>query len=132
MDASAGSPAPRRGPGLVELYTPKLITVLREGSFEGADAFHQVSGFARVIDRGDDTIVRFEEGFRTTNGPDLFVWLVRGENYEEGVLDLGMLKGNVGSQNYVVPPGTDLSQYDRVILWCRAFRVLFGTAVLTS
>jgi SulP family sulfate permease len=31
MDASSGSSVPKRGPGFAELYTPKLITVLREG-----------------------------------------------------------------------------------------------------
>lgn len=119
-----------------ELSAPDVaedaFAVLLQGAFEGADAFHQVSGAARVIDRGADRIVRFENDFRTVNGPDLFVWLANGENYDEGVLDLGVLKGNVGSQNYVVPEGTDLSRYDRVIIWCRAFRVLFGTALLES
>ena len=112
--------------------SPESFTVLLEGAFVGADAFHQVSGEARVIDRGGDRIVRFESDFSTVNGPDLFVWLANGENFDEGFLDLGALKGNVGSQNYVVPEGTDLSQYDRVIIWCRAFRVLFGTALLES
>lgn len=75
--------------------------------------------------------MRFEGDFRTVNGRDLFVWLVRGENYDEGFLDLGVLKGKLESQNYVVPEGTDLSQYDRAIIWCRAFRVLFCTVLHT-
>ena len=106
------------------------LQVLLSGTFQGADDFHQVSGVANVIDRGSDRILRLEEDFSSTNGPDLFVWLVQGEVYDEGVLDLGPLKGNQGSQNYTIPEGTDLAQYDRVIIWCRTFGVLFGGAPL--
>lgn len=112
-----------------EATSAEEVSVLLEGSFMGADAFHRVSGTTSVVDRGSDTVVRLEEDFRSINGPDLHVWLVSGENYRDGYLDLGPLKGNVGAQNYVVPEGTDLSQYDRVIIWCVPFRQLFGSAV---
>lgn len=109
---------------------PTGIAVLREGRFAGADAFHEVAGTVRVLDRGEDVIVRFEDDFASTNGPDLFVWLLEGDDPGEGVLDLGRLKGNRGAQNYLVPEGTDLSRYGRVVIWCRAFGVLFGGAPL--
>ena len=107
--------------------------VLLEGTFMGADAFHQVSGTARIIDRGSDTVVRLEDDFRSVNGPALHVWLVSGDDRDD-YLDLGPLKGNVGAQNYTVPEGTDLSAYDRVWVWvwCRPFRVLFGSARLVE
>jgi hypothetical protein len=108
---------------------PQTFTTLLEGSFQSADDFHQVSGTVRVIDRGDDRIVRLEDDFNSINGPDLRVWLVKGDD-RETYLDLGALEGNIGSQNYLLPEGTDLSQYDRVIVWCRAFRTLFGSATL--
>ena len=38
-----------------------------------------------------------------------------------GGVDLGSLKGNQGSQNYVVPTGVDVAQYKTVLLWCRRF-----------
>ncbi|MDQ3883960.1 MAG: DM13 domain-containing protein, partial [Thermoproteota archaeon] len=40
------------------------------------------------------------------------------------------LKGNIGNQNYDIPEGTDLSRYDTVLIWCKAFSVLFGGAKL--
>ena len=64
------------------------------------------------------------------DGPDLVVYLTKqpadaqavGDDY----LDLGVLKGNVGNQNYEVPAGVDLSEYDSVVIWCRRFAVSFG------
>ncbi len=118
--------------GAAEETSAESVSVLLEGSFMGADAFHRVSGTARVVDRGGDTVVRLEDDFRSINGPDLHVWLVRGEDFGGDYLDLGPLRGNVGAQNYVVPKGTDWSQYDRVIIWCVPFRQLFGSAFLST
>jgi hypothetical protein len=44
---------------------------------------------------------------------------------------LGALQGNIGSQNYIIPESTTLNDYDRVLIWCRAFRTLFGSAILS-
>jgi len=72
--------------------------------------------------------VRFEN-FKSTNGPDLFVYLATDDQASDFV-DLGRLKGNVGNQNYEIPEGVDLSKYNKVLVWCKAFSVLFGSAEL--
>lgn len=46
-------------------------------------------------------------------------------------IDLGPLKGNIGNQNYQLPLDIDLLKYNNVLVWCRAFSVLFGNAQLT-
>jgi arsenite methyltransferase len=48
------------------------------------------------------------------------------------IVNLGRLKGNIGNQNYPIPDGTDLTKYDTVLIWCKAFSVLFGSAQLAS
>ena len=50
--------------------------------------------------------------------------------YKFDFVNLGMLKGNVGDQNYKIPEETDLSKYDTALIWCQAFSVLFGSAEL--
>ncbi len=50
--------------------------------------------------------------------------------YEDGALNLGGLKGTDGAFNYDIPEGTDISQYMSAIIWCRQFDVLFGHAEL--
>jgi hypothetical protein len=78
--------------------------------------------------------LRFED-FSVTNGPDLHVLLAvdpapaSREDLGDYV-DLGSLKGNLGSQNYEIPPGTDLSQFKSVVIYCVPFHVVFATATL--
>ncbi|MCP4333110.1 MAG: DM13 domain-containing protein, partial [Gammaproteobacteria bacterium] len=45
---------------------------------------------------------------------------------------LGKLKGNIGNQNYAVPPGTNIAEYQSVVIWCELFGVLFSPAALTQ
>lgn len=102
---------------------------LLRGAFEGL-AGHRAQGTARIIEADGKRYVRFESDFRVTNGPDLFVYLGREGRYDPNVR-LAALKGNEGSQNYEISQGHDLAAYDEVWVWCRAFSVPFGKAVLT-
>ncbi len=45
-------------------------------------------------------------------------------------LSLGKLKGNKGSQNYVVPEDVDPARFSSVSIWCGRFDVSFGAAEL--
>ena len=89
---------------------------------------HDVKGRAVVIDAGSLRVLRFED-FETINGPDLRIWLATdtsGEDY----IDLGEIKATKGNVNYDLPPGVDLNKYKDVLVWCRAFHVLFSYAEL--
>lgn len=104
------------------------LTVLATGSFIGEDDFHRASGTAKLVRVTDGNhVIRFEE-FQVTNGPDLYVYLARERDISGGFVDLGRLKGNVGDQNYDVPSNVDLTQHRYILIWCRAFSVLFGSA----
>lgn len=97
------------------------------GSFVGADSIHQSAGSFELIEEEGQRIIRFSEDFVVTRGPDLFVWVVKGDNTEERV-NLGRLQNRAGTQEYVLPDDANLEDFDRIIIWCRAFRVLFATA----
>jgi hypothetical protein len=98
---------------------------------------HATTGQAIVTELPDGRrILRFE-GFETSNGPDLRVYLSAGSSdagfgreYGEDFVELGRLKGNVGSQNYEIPAGADLAKYRNAVVWCKRFRVGFGVATL--
>jgi len=47
-----------------------------------------------------------------------------------GYLELSGLKASAGSQNYELPADLDLSGYNSVVIYCRAFSVVFSTAAL--
>jgi hypothetical protein len=106
------------------------------GTFVGVnDGIHNSEGQAEVLKLSDGSNFLRLENFRSTNGPDLYVYLSTDKNASDFV-NLGRLKGNVGDQNYEIPDGTDISKYDTALIWCQAFSVLFGSAelepVLTS
>ncbi len=100
------------------------------GNFIGVgDGIHDAQGDVLIIESDDGSrFLRFEN-FKATNGPDLYVYLATDQTAEDYV-SLGMLKGNIGNQNYMIPPGADLSYYDIVLIWCKQFSVLFGSAKL--
>jgi hypothetical protein len=98
---------------------------------------HETSGGLVVLRGADDKVyVRFED-LRTDNGPDLKVYLSTNEAdgpggaFDDDFVDLGRLQGNIGSQNYEIPAGTDLSRFRSVVIWCDRFNSPFGAAPLT-
>lgn len=101
---------------------------LASGNFEG-QAGHRGMGTASLIMVGDKYYIRMEEDFDIINGPDLFVHLGRNGQYDSNV-NLGALKGNIGSQNYEVVNPEILKTHNEVWVWCRAFSVPFVRAVL--
>ncbi|MFW2382017.1 MAG: DM13 domain-containing protein [Acidimicrobiales bacterium] len=104
------------------------VQTVVSGSFEDS-SIHSGTGDAVVLSDGTQTFLRFEDNFATDNGPDLNVYLRANDGSGE-YLDLGDLKGNIGSQNYEVPAGTDLSRFTVVDVWCVRFGVSFTEAQL--
>ena len=102
------------------------------GNFVGAgDGIHNAEGVAKVIALSDGKTFLRLENLKATNGPDLYVYLSTGKDASD-IVNLGRLKGNIGNQNYEIPTGTDLSKYNTVLIWCKAFSTLFGSAKLSS
>jgi len=112
----------------------KTSTVsLKTGSFRDEDRLHRGSGDATIYQLEDDSHVLRVEDLNVTNGPDLHVLLMvdpEGRDKSQGYLDLGKLKGNIGNQNYPVPEGTDISEFNAVMIYCQPFHVIFSTAPL--
>jgi len=129
LEATSGETAgPRTGAtGAAELVP------LAEGAFSSLE--HETSGTALVVELPDGTrYLRLEE-LETSNGPDLRVYLSSVPAQEdwnvyddEAFVDLGGLKGNLGSSNYLIPAGTDLAGFRSAVIWCRRFAVGFGVA----
>jgi hypothetical protein len=115
--------------------TPNATTapnVLVTGSFVGAgDGIHNAEGIAKAIPLQDGSSILRLENLHVTNGPDLYVYLSPDKSASDYV-NIGKLKANNGNQNYEIPLGTDLSRYDTVLIWCRPFSVLFGSAELSG
>lgn len=132
-----GSPSEPAAPSPTAVAGPVEIA---SGSFVTHE--HATTGSVRLLTLADGTQVLRIEGLDTSNGPDLRVWLsdqpvLDGRDgwfvFDDGAyVELGRLKGNVGNQNYVVPPGTDLESLTSVSIWCARFSVSFGAAELRA
>ncbi len=111
---------------------------LATGSLMGADSFHQGSGDATVYELADGSRILRLEDIDVTNGPDLHVIITpvvgvegRDDVKAPGYLDLGPLRGNVGSLNYDLPADYELPDEFTVVIYCVPFHVLFATAELS-
>ncbi len=121
---------------VMESTTGEPLLTLRVGSFVDGQGFYQAEGTATIYQLADGSRVLRFENFRTTNGPQLHVYLASNDAPEHAgelgrYLDLGALKGNVGDQNYVIPAEVDLSQFNSVVIYCVPFERVFGYATLT-
>ncbi|MCO1656560.1 DM13 domain-containing protein [Pseudonocardia humida] len=126
--AAADAPAAPVGPTV--LATGELIT-----------HEHATTGTVQLLQLPDGSKVLRVQDLDTSNGPLLKVWLtdqpvIEGRDgwhvFDDGRhVDLGDLKGNIGSANYPVPADADLTGLTSVSIWCDRFDVSFGAAVLT-
>ncbi|AJW71492.1 DM13 domain-containing protein [Nitrosopumilus adriaticus] len=113
-----------------ETMMEETIPISYAGKFVGVgDGIHDAQGDAYTIPLQDGSNVLRLEDFQSTNGPDLYVYLATDDNASE-FINLGELKANKGNQNYQIPEDTDLDKYNKVLIWCKAFGVLFGSAEL--
>ncbi len=121
-DPTVAPPSPPSGPVL-----------LGAGQFVGL-AGHSGTGDAGIFQNPDGSLVLRFENFDIENGPDLEVYLVPGSDQTtlaDGSIALGALKGNVGDQNYELPPGTELASGGyTALVWCEAFSVEFVGATI--
>jgi hypothetical protein len=98
---------------------------------------HETHGAATVQELGNGRRVLRLTDFKTSNGPDVRVYLVAASDASDnetvtkaGFVELGALKGNEGDQNYDIPANVDLGKYRAVTIWCHRFNVNFATAPL--
>ncbi|MBM7771121.1 hypothetical protein JOD54_001325 [Actinokineospora baliensis] len=114
--------------------TPTGPKVLAEGAFVSQE--HPTKGTARVLEQDGTRVLRLE-GFSTSDGPDVHVWLSvtpaaadwHAYNDTRHVA-LGKLKATDGNHNYAIPADADLAGLQSAVIWCDRFNVAFGSAPL--
>ena len=47
------------------------------------------------------------------------------------IIDLGIIKGNIGDQNYEIPAEVDIDEIGTISIWCKRFGVNFGAATIS-
>lgn len=118
--------------GAVDTESMEGPELIRSGEFIKVDAIHQASGDAKIYDTTEGKVLRLEN-FSVTDGPDLFVYLSEEVPTKQldglgNFISLGELQKPEGTQTYALPD--DIEKYKSVVIWCRAFGVLFSSAEL--
>ena len=135
--APAGSAPAGSAPSASAPAAPPRPVVLAQGEFVSQE--HDTSGTARILELpGGERVLRLE-GFATSDGPDVHVWLSATKAgadwhaYDDGrYVPLGELKATDGNHNYAIPAGADLDGLRSAVIWCDRFNVAFGSAPLST
>jgi hypothetical protein len=127
--AAPAPKAPSTVTGPAATAAPAGPVKVTTGPLQGL-AGHYGKGAASVYRLPDGSHFVRLEAIDTPHAPAVYVYLVprAGQTGPDGGVDLGALKGNQGSQNYVVPPGVDVARYQTVLLWCRRFATPIAAA----
>jgi hypothetical protein len=136
-EASGSDTEPEDGGEATAPEEPAGPVALAAGSFAGRNDY-DVTGTATYYELPDGSRTLRLEDFVSDNGPDLYVYLTSADGsdpdavIDEDIVDLGVLTGNIGNQNYAIPDDVDLERYDTVVIWCLRFTAGFGTADLLA
>ena len=115
---------------------PMGAAVLAVGSFDRKDDVHYANGQAILAREADGSYVVRLQDLDAANGPDLYVYVSEhpnpntGDELHQGGHNLGTLKATSGSFSYTLDPSIDPAKIKSVVIYCRAFSVIFSTAAL--
>ena len=116
--------------GLQTLVIAKAdVVTLAQGQFQDAPT-HKTMGEVVIYKGKHGAKLMFSDSFLTDEGPDLHVVLRDSQNTQDMII-LERLTSFEGTQEYDLNISlSDLNQYDEVIIYCKRFGVLFGSALL--
>jgi len=108
---------------VISLFIPATLLGANaaSGSFVGVEG-ESVRGTATVTAK----TVKLSSNFRSTSGPDLYVYL--GNKRPSKII--ARLRKLSGSQTYALPKGVDLSKYSAVYIHCKRYNHTYGKARL--
>lgn len=126
--AQAQTPAPTATYQVAQVNLPSGTFIKKRKSIKGNWS---------VVQENGQTVIRFAGDFKTKNGPDLKIFLspqtiqaVNGKTATAGSVNLGVLKSTSGTQDYLVPAGVNLADFNSVLVHCEAYSILWGGGAL--
>jgi hypothetical protein len=112
--------------------TPTSSTTMmgQSGGLQGMfmSNIHPTSGSVSVSETGGKRTLVFTN-FRTDGGPDLRIYLAENTGLRN-FIEVSRLNSTSGNFSVELPANANPSQQRYVLIWCKAFSVLFGNAEL--
>ena len=116
----------------VTQITPTNIDTTKPAEATGmfSNGAHAVSGTVKVVvDKTDATKKYLSfENFKTDAGPDLYIYLAEDKNATGSIIVMKLDK--TGTFTLDIPSTANLTKQKYVLIWCKQFTVLFGSAKL--
>tara|TARA_R110000796_G_scaffold118864_1_gene232760 strand:+ start:130038 stop:130706 length:669 start_codon:yes stop_codon:yes gene_type:complete len=106
--------------------TTSVLANKRQGTFMGRNNYSVSGNFSLQEVNGDLTLI-FDDNFRSSNGPGLYVYLSNQPTNITGGEEVGKLMKNSGAQSYSIAANVQLTTYNYVLIYCKPFGVPFGT-----
>lgn len=105
-------------------------TVAMAGALQGMfmSNVHTTSGTVSVVETNGKRTLVFTN-FRTDGGPDLRIYLAENTGLRN-FIEVSRLTSTNGNFSVDLPAGADPAKQRYVLIWCKAFSVLFGSSEL--
>lgn len=127
-------PAPTTGTapisGTMTVGTTPASTTSTTGILQGMfmSNVHTTSGTVNVVETDGKRTLVFTN-FRTDGGPDLRIYLAENTGLRN-FIEVSRLTSTSGNFSVDLPAGADPARQRYVLIWCKAFSVLFGSSEL--
>ncbi len=110
--------------------TPPISTTSQMGGLQGMfmSNVHATSGTVNVVETGGKRTLVFTN-FRTDGGPDLRIYLAENTSLRN-FIEVSQLTSTSGNFSVELPAAADPAKQRYVLIWCKAFSVLFGSSEL--
>lgn len=113
--------------GSLSITAAHAADVLKSGSFVGVSK-HKSAGSLDIVKDGDIVKIVIKDDFALQDAPTpRLAW---GNNGYQRATIFGTLGKFSGMQEYIVPAGTDLTQFNEFWIWCEKFNVGLAVARL--
>ncbi|GHB62235.1 DM13 domain-containing protein [Persicitalea jodogahamensis] len=106
-------------------FDPSTQTLVSQGTFK--NGVHPTSGTAKLYQKDGKYTLVFNS-FTTDPGPDLRIYLAE-DTQARNFIQLAELK-NTGNFFLTLPDDAKVNDRKQVLIWCKQFAVLFGSAEL--
>lgn len=130
------NPIPEEEQSMPEMDGPQIIS----GDFVSLSPVLGAEGIIQIFERADGTRLLRVEELNVTNLNDLQVVLSGNAEpltteamQQDGLfIELGLLQGNIGSQNFEIAAEIDLSRYNSVALYSQSLELVVSYAPFTG
>jgi hypothetical protein len=103
----------------------------RHGSFVPVGSRTVSGGFEVVTEHGKQ-VLRLTRDFSLGKAPDGYVVLSRTARVDQQSVYLGRVESVSNGATFVIPAGTDLASFSRVVIWSNKLKVALADAPLTT